>query len=126
MPGSTIEDIRSAAEEFNSTGESFKCFILEQNEWRDRTLLEAARSGVYVWFDTERKRVVRVGMSSVNARARALKHLRDNTGEIMTVLAKQSRLKLILFTRDDNDRGSIAEFEKHLENTLAPLIPSLK
>lgn len=125
MPARSIEDVRSAASEFDAKGEPFECFTLGKDQWRDPSLLLAARPGVYVWFNTEQERVIRVGMSTINARARALEHIRDNTGKTMTAMAEQSQLTLVLFTREDKDKNSIAKLEKYLENALDPVIPPL-
>jgi recombinational DNA repair ATPase RecF len=84
--------------EFGSIADKFDYFALDAGDWRNHKLLDAARPRVYVWYDGCQERVVKVGCSLVNARARALEHLRDNTGDTMSEFAHRSDVTMILFS----------------------------
>lgn len=109
-------------EEFGPIAEKFETFELVHVDFRNSSLTQAARPGTYVWWDGER--FVRVGVSLINARARALQHIRDNTGGICSGLAENQNARLILFTVEPRDIHWAAALEVYLENKLDPVIPS--
>ena len=127
MTTQSASDVRRAFErEFWPIAGKFDHFVLAVGEWRDHDLHAAARPGVYVWFDGSRDRVVKVGVSLVNARARALNHLRDDTGGTMAALAKEPQTRMILFTLQEADKHWAAALEIYLERVLDPEIKSAR
>lgn len=124
-PATSVPDIlRAFRREFQPITGKFSCFRLQRDSWREHSLTAAARPGVYVWFDKSASRVVRVGLSLINARARALQHIRDNTGGKMTALADKDSLLLILFTVAEQDKHWASALEIYLEQALVPTIPA--
>jgi len=125
MTITSLTDIRRAFErEFQPNVEKFDYFVLASDDWRNHDLIRAARPGVYVWWDGAHNRVMKVGMSSINARARALQHLLHNTGDKMAALADQPHTRMILFTLEESDKHLAADLEIYLERVLEPEIPS--
>ena len=110
------------AREFAFIEDRFEFFVLEHSDFRNPDLILAARPGTYVWWDG--KDVVRIGVSLVNARARALDHIRDDTGGICGALAENQSARLVLFTLEPEDAHWAAALEVYLERVLSPLIPS--
>ena len=125
MASQSTNDIRSVFErEFGPMASKFGYFDIGSDDWRNGDLIEAARPGVYVWYDWERDRVIKVGLSMINARARALQHLRDDTGGTMAAMRDQAGTRLILFTLPEEDKHWAAALEPYLERVLEPEIPS--
>ena len=83
---------------------------------------EGDRPGVYVyWKDNQ---VIKVGRHLVNAKTRALEHIRDNTGGEMALLKNDPNCHLILFTVEKNNFHWAATPEIFLELKLNPRIKS--
>lgn len=121
----SLSSVRRAFErEFWPVAGKFDHLVLAAGKWRDHSLNVAARPGVYVWFDGDRERIIKVGMSLVNARARALNHLRDDTGGAMAALADQPLARMVLFTLDEADKHWATALEIYLERVLDPEIKS--
>ena len=80
------------------------------------------RPGVYVWVEGER--VVKVGRHLVNARKRALEHIRDDTAGQMARLRSAAGVKLVLLTVDPDDWHWAGTAEMYMERRLDPSIPS--
>ena len=80
----------------------------------------ADRPGVYVyWKDNQ---VIKVGRHLVNAKTKALEHIRDNTGGEMAQLKDDPGCHLILFTVDQKDFHWTATPEIFLDLYLNPKI----
>jgi hypothetical protein len=124
LSSSLLDRITRVFAEATPGDDSFTQYVLEKKQWRDHGMTGAARPGIYVWTDSDNDCVVRVGISAEVARARALQHIRDDTGKKMAELAAQNRLQLILFVSDSTDSVLLRRIEKHLENHLDPVIPS--
>lgn len=113
-------------DEFSPVADKFETFDLQKPDWRNHELLAAARPGVYVWFDAARDKVMKVGLSLVNARARALQHLRDDTGGKMAAMAENPDARLVLYTLAEEDKHWAAALEIYFERELDPLVRSLR
>lgn len=127
MEASIPFKIQSAFEnEFSPVAGKFETLTLSMPDWRNHELLTAARPGVYVWFNSAEDKVVKVGLSVVNARARALQHLRDDTGGQMAAMADNPDSQLVLYTLDEKDKHWAAALEIYFENVLEPEVRSLR
>ena len=112
--------------EFSHVADKFETFDLKKPDWRNHELLAAARPGVYVWVDAAKDGVMKVGLSLVNARARALQHLRDDTGGQMAAMADNPEARLVLYTLGEDDKHWAAALEIYFERELRPKIASLR
>ena len=92
--------------------------ITQANNFHEST----DRPGVYVYWKEDK--VIKVGRHLVNARKRALEHIRDNTGGEMASLRNDLNCWLILFTVDQNEYHWAATPEMFLEMKLNPKIKS--
>lgn len=108
--------------EFWHVAGKFDILLLNGTEaWKSQDL-RVARPGVYVWLNAGQ--VMKVGRHLTNARARALEHVRDNTGQQLAALKDAPETQLMLFTVVNEDRHWAAALEIYLENRLEPVVRS--
>lgn len=100
----------------------FEEYVLAEDQWRDRDLHGAIRPGVYIWIDVGRDAIIKVGLSAVNPRARALQHIRDDTAGEMSALADNPDARMVLYTLAEEDKHWAAALEIYLERELQPEI----
>lgn len=83
----------------------------------------ALRPGVYVFWSGDR--VIKVGRHFINAKKRALEHIRDDTGGTMQQLKDDPAAHLLLFLlQDPKDIHWVAALEVFFELNLNPEVRS--
>lgn len=106
--------------EFWHVAGKFDILLLNGTEaWKSQDL-RVARPGVYVWLRAGN--VIKVGRHLINARKRALEHVRDRVE--MHDLKDAHEAQLMLFTVLPDDRHWAAAVEIYLEDALDPAIKS--
>ena len=107
-------------------GEIAKKFVIKEHnikEALDSKDPDVTKPGVYVYWNPHLG-VVRVGVSFVNSRKRALAHIFANTGGIMEGLANDNQTRILLYNiRKKEDSHWIIALEKYFEKRLKPCIP---
>lgn len=121
----TIDEVNDIFEkEFNSIRDKFAVLVVPATDAAKSNEEYIWHPGVYVWWHPERG-VVKVGRNFTNSRKRALEHVRDNTGEVLTELGQDPETKLILFNvKDLNDYHWVAAVEVFLEGKIDPIVKS--
>jgi hypothetical protein len=117
----TLDEVRSCfSREFGPLENKF-AFYNGDTSWARESKEEfVANPGVYVWWHPQRG-VLRVGVSMQNSRKRALRHITDDTGEIMKALSTNPETKLLLFNiKDGKDSHWVLALEKYFEKSLEP------
>ena len=121
------DEIKSLFEtEFGLIANKFTVNEFQVYQARVSNNTDITKAGVYVYLhpDYPNYGVVRIGVSMRNARKRALEHIDDNTGGIMTSLGTDILTKIIFLNiRDVNSIHWVVALEKFLENTLKPHVP---
>lgn len=118
----TLEEVKEVfSDEFRPILSKFE--ILDIPITKAKSFHEAGdRPGVYIYW--KNNQVLKVGRHLVNARTRALEHIRDNTGGEMDRLDNDPNCHLILFTVDKSDLHWAATPEMFLELRLSPKFKS--
>ncbi len=121
----TIDDIiKTFYDEFGSITNKFVIITLKLDEAKNLKEKYLSHPGVYVWYNFK-KGPIKVGRHLINARRRALEHIRDNTAGIMKAICEDKDTILILFNvKDQKDIHWVAALEIFLEKSINPLIKS--
>ncbi len=110
--------------EFSPHRNKFKIYDLSLAEAEILQEPYILKPGVYVFWHPTRG-VIKVGRHFTNSRKRALEHLRDNTGGVMTALKGDGETRLLLFNvKEPEDKHWVAALEIYFEEHLLPEIES--
>lgn len=123
----TTNDVRSIFNtEFSPVASHFfPPFELNIEQIRRSNDPNVCNPGVYVYCHPI-KGVIRVGVSMVNSRKRALQHIDKNTGGIMKELSNDESTRILLFNIINEEKDHwVKALERYFEKekVLDPLIP---
>lgn len=100
-----------------------KFYIISKNlsSWNTLTkdtenFKDCHQPGVYIYIDTKRNRVIKVGRHLADSLMRALQHIKDDTGKIMGNLDPETTVITLINVRNkDADLHWVAALEVFLE-----------
>jgi hypothetical protein len=121
-PKLTLDEVLTSFKtEFHSLANRFALY--EGNKaWAESSDEQyVTHPGVYVWWHPDHG-VLRVGVSAINSRKRALEHVGDdNTGGNMKALGAESKTRVLLFNaKERRDSHWAFALEKFFEKSLYP------